>query len=47
MRVSSSRSGLANIRERIDRGIANVPWRLSFLEAELRITSLPHLITCP
>lgn len=29
----NERSGLANIRERLDRGIANIPWRVAYLSA--------------
>lgn len=45
---SNKRPGLANIKERIDRGIANVPWRMTFPDAEVQyyqyVPSDHHLI---
>lgn len=39
---SNRRSGMANIRERIDRGIANLQWRVTFPDARIQ-----HSIVLP
>lgn len=40
------RSGFANIRERLDRGIANIPWRVVYPNAVIQhydITTSDHI----